>query len=488
MKHITPEQAGISAAHVLAFYKELENAHLSTHSVILARGDAFFSEQYYAPFHKDFKHRMYSSSKSFVSIAIGFCLQDGLLSLDDPLIRFFPEYKDKPHPHATTIRELLQMTTTIEHGLNWFRSGTTNRAGYYFENPSEKFPDTIFYYDSSGSFMLGAVVERVTGKPFLSYLQEKVLNDTGFSKDAYCLQCPGGHSWGDSGVMCTTRDLWRFARFVLNKGTWEGKRYLNKDYIERAITPVTPNNPYGFELQHDGYGYGYQFWGAPQGCFATLGMGNQVSLCDPKHDFIMVMTADNQGNPHSYERVFFALYRHIIAHLGDPLPSAPEANAALTDYLATQRLFCLYESPTSPFASSINGKTYRCDASETGIRWFRLELEGREGRLIYENQQGEKCLRFGFGHNVFEKFPEEGYSDLMGTVPVPGHRYDAACSADWPFERQLRVRVQIIDKYFGNLAILFGFRNEREVTLRFFKTAEAFLNEYQGFVNATLQE
>mgnify|MGYP003430269905 CR=1 FL=1 len=65
-KRITPEKAGISSAKVLEFYKHLEKMDLSTHSVIMAKGDNIFSEVYWAPFNKDFKHRLYSVSKSFV--------------------------------------------------------------------------------------------------------------------------------------------------------------------------------------------------------------------------------------------------------------------------------------------------------------------------------------------------------------------------------------------------------------------------------------
>jgi len=63
-----------------------------------------------------------------------------------------------------------------------------------------------------------------------------------------------------------------------------------------------------------------------------------------------------------------------------------------------------------------------------------------------------------------------------------------AFSADWPNEYTLRVRVQIIDKSFGNLAILFGFKDPRRVSVRMTKAAEAFLNEYEGVMNATAEE
>lgn len=487
MNYQTPEQMGISSTHVLNFYKELDECGLSTHAVILSRGDSFFSECYYAPFHRDFKHRMYSTSKSFVSIAIGFCEQDGLLNLDDPVSKYFPECD--PNGHTSTIREFLQMTTAREKArMSWFTAKPEDRAAFYFVDEPQKFPNTLFTYDSAASFMLDAIVERVTGKPFLKYLQEKVLDDIGFSKDAYCLCCPGGHSWGDSGVLCTARDLWLFARFVLNGGTWNGKRYLNEEYIKKAVTPAIPSSNYGFRNLCSTEGYGYQFWGAAEGCFATRGMGNQISLCDPKHDFVFVINSDNQGNAFAYYQIYRALYSHIIHNLGEPLPENPTAKAELDDYLASRKLFVLPESSSSPLAEKIAGKIFRCGDNPMGIRWFKLDFSGSEGSFTYENAQGEKTMPFGFGHNVFEKFPQEGYSDLVGSVSCPGNKYDAAFCADWPAENTLRIRVQIIDKYFGNLGILFGFRDEGHVTVRMDKTAEDFLKEYAGLMTAVAED
>lgn len=62
-QHITPEEAGIAFEKVLEFIKTLESYGLNTHSILMAKGNQIFAETYYAPFHKDFKHRMYSVSK-----------------------------------------------------------------------------------------------------------------------------------------------------------------------------------------------------------------------------------------------------------------------------------------------------------------------------------------------------------------------------------------------------------------------------------------
>jgi hypothetical protein len=337
--------------------------------------------------------------------------------------------------------------------------------------------------------MLGVIVERLTGKPFLEYLKDKVLREIGFSEESYCIMAPGGHSFGDSGVMCTAHDLLLFARFVLNRGEFNGKRFLNEEYLAEACRMQVANNDYGF-AGHDDHGYGYQFWGAPQGCFAMLGMGNQIALCDPKHDLVFVINSDNQGNPYSYEEIFFLLYTHVLNRIsedGAALPYSTESDA-LSDDLKKKKLFALCGPVSSPFMKKICGKRYFARKNPMGIKWFTLEFFGCGGVFRYENAQGEKEMPFGFGENRFAQFPETGYSDLVASCAAPGNTYRAAFSADFPEEKKLRIRVQIIDKYFGNLGIVFGFRDENHVTVRMSKAAEDFLLEYNGVMIAEAGE
>lgn len=487
MMDCTPEQVGISSADVLAFYKKLEARGLSTHSVLMARGDLIFTKCYYAPFNENFLHRMYSVTKSFVSIAIGFCEQDGLLTLDDPLSKYFSEYITQETPKkvaSATIRELLRMESGVINDY-WFSHVKGDRCATYFEVPCEKYPNTLFDYDTQGSFMLGAIVERVTKRPLLEYLREKVLSDIGFSERAYCLKVPGGHSWGDSALLCTSMDLLLFARWLLNGGKWNEKQYLNEEYVKTAITPAVANNLYGFESPQ-GYGYGYQIWGAPEGGFFLNGMGCQFAICIPQYDLVCVINSDNQGNPNACFAIFDAFQDFIFDRIQNaPLPENATAYRKLMDFTAKQKLFCLSGKTDSPFAKAIAGKTYTAENNPMGIRWFCLEFHDDHGVFHYENAQGIKALRFGLGHNEFQKFPQTGYSDMIGTVGEPEHMYDCAVSADWVEERTLRVRVQIIDKYFGNLAILFGFRDDAHVTVRMDKVAEDFLKEYSGYMNAS---
>lgn len=478
---VSPERAGVPSVNVQKFLQRLEDYNLNTHSVLMARGDMIFAECYYAPFTADFFHRMYSVSKSFVGVAIGLLIEDGRLSLDDRFYTFFPEYVgEEAHEwmKEMTIREALTMETCLPPCGNWFTSGTTDRTAYYFEKAPQHIPGTQFVYDSSVSYMLGVIVEKLTGQPFLEFLKDRVLRETGFSEEAYCIRCPGGRSFGDSGVMCTSRDLLRFARFVLNGGTWGGRRLMNEGYLRQATSRLVANNLYG-DRAYDAYGYGYQIWQAPRGGFAFVGMGDQFAICDRETDFIFVITADNQGSSNSRCVIYQALYDLIVTQLGDPLPENAAAFAALTAFEQSRILNAADDCVESPFAEKLNGVTWRLDRNPMGIEWVRFDLAGDEGVLHYQNAQGEKALPFGFGHNVFGKFPETGYSDMVASQPAPGNRYDCAASAEWLEAQKLHIKVQIIDKYFGNCHMMFSFKGDR-VAVLMQKTAEAFLNTYQG--------
>ncbi len=482
-EYVTPEQAGISSKAVLKFVKTLEKYKMATHSFIMARGNRIFAEGYYAPFHENFLHRIYSATKSFVAVAIGLCEEDGLLSLDDKLLKYLPEFRNENTNELledVSIRDMLMMSTAYTDMVSWFDNSKYDRRASYFMNKPDRVPGTIFSYDSQGSYLLGTIVEKLTGMPFLDYLRERALKHTGFSKEAFCLKAPGGYSWGDSGMLCTTRDLLHFARFVMDDGVVDGVRYMNKEFL-RAATGKRISNDHGGAVSFQNSGYGYQVWQSINGAFYFWGMGGQYALCDREKDFIFVVNADDQGAEHAARMIMFhELHESIIDCLGEPLPEDKQAQDELKNHLEHMELYYADGPTTSSFAEKINGQTFDLAENPMGIAYIHFDLKEDCGILTYKNAQGVKELPFGLGHNVFCKFPEEGYSDMIGSVPEPGHKYDCASSADWTMEHTLRIRVQIIDKYMGNLNIELSFKDDK-VGIYMQKIAEDFLKEYNGY-------
>ena len=249
ISYTVPEVVGVPSENIQKFIERLEKNHLATHSLILARGNQIFFENYWEPFHSEFLHRMYSVSKSFVAIAIGFLEQDGLIDFDDKISKYFAKELENQldkNMHNQTIRHMLMMSTA-KSDRGWFKAKTDDRVRHYFESDVtySRPSGTLFEYDSTGSFILGALVERLTGMELMEYLRAKLFHEIGVSEEAYCLKCPGGHSWGDSAVLCRPMDLFLVARFMLNGGKWDGKQILNAEFVKAATSKQIDNNYLG---------------------------------------------------------------------------------------------------------------------------------------------------------------------------------------------------------------------------------------------------
>ena len=491
MKYATPEQVGIKSENIQKYIEVLEKNNLATHNIIMAKGNETFLETYWEPFHQDFFHRMYSVSKSFVSLAIGFLEQDGLIHLDDRISKYFPEetaLQPDENMRNQSIRQMLMMSTA-KTPKDWFPARTDDRVRFYFENDEkESRPSgTIYFYDSAGSFVLGALVERITGKIFMDYLREKLFRKIGVSEEAYCLRCPGGHSWADSAVLCRPMDLLLVARFVLNGGKWNGEQILNEEFIRKATTKQIDNNYLGLN-DYDTQGYGYQFWMTYQNSFFFNGMGSQFAVCVPEKDLILVCNGDNQGKEIVTSVIFDSFYDLIVNQVVDePLPENKEAQNRLEEYTKDLKLLIAKGEIHTECESTVNSVMYTMNPNPMGITKICLNFDGDKGSFSYTNEQGDKEIRFGLGYNEFGLFPQEGYSSEVGSEYAPGNYYNCAASAAWVETNKLRIVVQIIDRYFGNLSITLGFQGNK-VGVYMQKFAEDFLNEYQGYAQGEINE
>lgn len=144
----SPESVGLDSEIILQYLKKLEEEGHCLHGFTIIRHGKIAAEGYYAPQKPQWKHRMYSTSKSFVSVAIGMLQDEGKLSIQDKIAGYFPEkLPEKLHPYIAdaSIRDLLMMSTpfhtsTYTMCLNpeqdWIRS--------FFECPPRTGRDRFF--------------------------------------------------------------------------------------------------------------------------------------------------------------------------------------------------------------------------------------------------------------------------------------------------------------------------------------------------------
>lgn len=498
-ERVTPESVGIPSGQVTALVAELKKAGLAMHSIMLVRHGKVFAEAYADYFSAESKHRMYSTSKSYASMAVGALIGDGLVTLDDTVEQMFPEYildTTDERIRKTKLRDILTM-----RGPFWKTSYSGSRRDmnwvetYFAKTTDLREPGVDFYYDTSGSYMLCVLVEKLTGMNFLDYLKKKALDKMGYSKDAWCVCSPEGHAWGGSGVMCTTEDTAKFAHLVLHNGEFMGEQLLPADYVSKAKKPIAENSCEGND-QCCGRGYGYQIWTAKYAGdlegFAFLGMGDQSTFAVESKDLIFVTTADNQGYemPEDYHSdkehgkssrriTINAFEKYILPYVSDePLEEDPVAYENMRQVLSRMTVPTQNGSYYSDLMDKINGVEYKTEAN--GAQWDSFKLifdDANGGKLVYSTPRGEKEISFGFGVNKLFNLNEPQYSGKLIFHPN-GVGYRSLGSAAWIDAHTLVIRVQVIDDYFGNMRLTFDFSDKDKLCVSGRKTAEWFLDEY----------
>lgn len=463
-----PEETGIDSAWIMNFLDRLEQCDLPLHSFILMKDDSVVAETYYAPYRADTLHRMFSVTKSFVSVAVGLLAEEGKLNLDDKIISHFPEKlngtEKSPYLADMTIRDMLTMSSC--HSKTTYKApGCTDWVGSFFTTPPSHAPGTTFSYDTSATHTLCALVEKLAGMKMLDYLRTKFLDETGFSKDAYVIEAPGGESLGGSGLMCTPMDLLRFIYVVSKGGILHGRQVLPAAYIKAATSRQT--DTYGKSATwEEMQGYGYQFWMTTHNGYACYGMGGQYALVYPEKNIIVITTADTQGRQGGTQLIYDAFYQEIYDKIGTEKNFSP-ACANLEQYLNTRTLFCVKGDSTSPLADSIKDVRYEMDDNPMGFRWISLSLGKYEGTLDYETDKGVFSLPFGIGSNEVTQFPY--------------YNYKSCVSGAFRSRNTFLIKAHLVDECVGNLFIQLVFK-EQDVTVMMRKFEETMFNEFDGFL------
>lgn len=472
----SPESVGIPSSAVLNFIERIDREQTCMHGFLLLRKGQIAAEGYWSPYSRSSMHRMYSVSKSFVSLAIGLMVDEGKISLDDQVIKFFEDtspHNIHPYVSQTTIRDLLMMAAPHTEHNEWV-------SDFFGKKPSHP-PGTIFSYDTSATVILNTIVEMKSGVPFLEYMRGRLLDPIGFSKDAWCIETPDGTSYGGSGVICNLRDMAKLAYVCMNKGRWNDLQLISEQYINAATSKQIDNSILG------NYGYGYQIWMEKDNGFSFRGMGSQLAYCFPDKDLIFACIADTQGAGPTGTGIDQAFREEIFSKIEDsPLPYDAETNIILDNKITNLKILPQQGKPTSALEQKINGKWYHLNENPMGISKMRFIINGDEGRWEYENASGEHQLPFGIGKKLHGAFPQKNYYwERIGTIS--GRCYDCLSSAAWVEEHKLNMLVYITDIYLGTLKMSFSFK-ENEISIYMTKVAEWFLDEYTGFAGGLLAD
>ena len=176
----TPEAQGVSSASIREFI-EAANGQIDTlHSVMLVRHGQVIAEGWWKPEAPEKRHVLHSLSKSFTSTAVGLAVADGKLSVDDPVLKFFPEdapADPSPKLQAMRVRDLLTMSTGHETEAKF--TSETSWVQSFLAQPVPHKPGAHFQYNTPATHMLSAIVRKVTGETVLDFLKPRLFEPLG---------------------------------------------------------------------------------------------------------------------------------------------------------------------------------------------------------------------------------------------------------------------------------------------------------------------
>ena len=384
----SPESQGVSSQALLAFIEALDGSVDTMNSVVVVRHGQVIAEGWWAPFGADTPHQMFSLTKSFTSTAVGLAQAEGKLSVDDLVLKYFPDITPaagNDFQKAMRIRDLLAMSSG--HRTEPSFAGSSSWTKTYFDHPVLHKPGTIFLYNTPNSYILSAIVQKATGQKEADYLQSRLFTPLGIGTPRWETS-PEGINIGGYGLWLRTEDIARFGQLYLQKGQWQGKQLVPADWVAAATTRQTSN---GSSPTSDwDQGYGYQFWRSRNKTFRGDGAHGQFCMVLPEQDTVVAMTSGTRN----MQGVMNVVWEKLLPALGAAkLPENLAAKQALTDRLA--RLMVKPISGTLRPASGavIFDKPYKVAANDQGVEAITIVRgDGGDSTLKLKVKGAERAI------------------------------------------------------------------------------------------------
>ncbi|MGN0458326.1 MAG: serine hydrolase domain-containing protein [Eubacterium sp.] len=449
LEHVLPEEVDVDSSMIKEFLDEITDKGLGLQSFTVVRHDKVCAQGFFAPYAKEYPHVLYSMSKSLTSTAVGFAVDEGLIKLDDRVSDFFEEYPSSKRPfnRMLTVEMLLTMRsdkliTVAENKGNhdWIKQFFD--AGYILP------PNSKFNYISENTFMLSAIVSKVTGKSVVDYLDEKMFMPLGIEKPFWETDGKGNNA-GGWGCYMRSEDLAKFFLPYIHKGKWiDGTQLVPEFWVEEALSKKT-------DSVHDGAmdiinGYGYQFWkNRIANSYRADGLFGQRCFMFPDYDALVVL---NCGEAEDYKvmEVFWKYFPNCFK--SESLEPNIEMQKALQDKIASLSMPLLEAKPRNRLAEErINGRTIKCKTNEytsvitVSVTQMLFTKPGKINEMRFDFD--DEGLQFTWKEKDYENTIRVGMNGepAKSAITLGDLRYHTFSQASWQEDGSLKLWIRPVE-------------------------------------------
>ena len=268
----------LSSEWIYKFYKEQEKYGIENHALILEKGGEILYEEYTYPYSADMPHTLFSVTKSVVSTAAGFAVDEGLVSLDSKILPLFPEYKacESSEWDNITLRSVLTMSSNKE--FSFLQDMTGDYVEMFMKAPFRK--EKGFLYSNNDAHMVAAIIQKLSGMNLIDYLTSRLFEPLGIEPPQWETD-KKGDCIGGTGAYLKLRDLVKIMRCYADGGKYNGVQVIPEWWTKEATKRQVV-----LSGRDDEDGYGFLFW-TQNGVVSMNGMyGQQISYF-PEYDAII---------------------------------------------------------------------------------------------------------------------------------------------------------------------------------------------------------
>jgi CubicO group peptidase (beta-lactamase class C family) len=447
----TPEAENISSQSIIDFLDAVGESGQELHSFMILRHGKVVAEGWWDPYKADLKHTLYSTSKSFTSTAIGFAESEKLLSLDDKVISFFPDnlpdtVSDKLE--SMTIKNLLTMSAGQDPEPTFsLLLPSKNWTGAFLSAPVPNPPGTVFLYNSAATYMLSAIISKLTGETLLNYLKPRLFDPLQIEGMDWEVD-PEGINTGGWGLRLKTEDMAKFGQLYLQKGIWNGEQLLPKGWVEEATTKKIDQAP---ELSEEEkadsdwlQGYCYKFWRSRNNSYRADGAFGQYILVLPEKDVVIAITA----NASDMQKELNLVWDYILPGISD---EDIEPDNDIYNELLTKIKDLKIAPPVSveniEMEANINGTSWSFQDENTSETFSFNFIDGKCELEIRKNESGSYLFSFGAGEWILGETEKPG----VNLLPQPDENFNemlpfiVAAAYKWTENNTLELFLRFIE-------------------------------------------
>jgi CubicO group peptidase (beta-lactamase class C family) len=288
--------------------RELSESH-SVRSFLVIKNDSILFQYDRFDINATTIHPSYSIAKSVTSALIGIAIEEGeIKSVNELVSNYIPELGEGEFVANLKIEHLLNHTSgfkyTLRSDADLYYGNDVLKAVKYasFEHP----PGTHQHYLNINVQLLGLILHRSTGISPSEYLQEKIWKKIGACQEARWSRDTKGNDRTFCCLGATSLDYAKFGRLFLNKGNWEGRQVVPKDWFEASIERDSTSG------SSFNYNYCWHIGLKEYGDFMAIGLYKQHIYINPKKNLIIVVLNDKEKALKAERVNWWNVFRQIV--------------------------------------------------------------------------------------------------------------------------------------------------------------------------------